>query len=293
MKSRRFGRNAYANLSTVFGTKNDTSKFVARYLKATHCDLFFADAAIFVEGQAERILIPQFIRKSFPDLNRRYITLLDLGGSHAHTFKSLVQELGLTTLVISDLDAATKELITNKKGHQQTVEKGASPALGKKQVTTNPVLKKWHPKITEIDELAALPASGHILGTEQGYSLYVAYQKPVEIYEGTTSNETLIPRTFEDALVYANLVALSDVRGSSISAKIKVIIDQELPADALKESLFELLKGAQKAAFALDCLMIESPTELVPPLYISDGLSWLENYLTETASDVEMVPSNG
>lgn len=43
------------NLSEVFGPDNETKKFVVRYLKATHCDLFFADAAILVEGPAERV----------------------------------------------------------------------------------------------------------------------------------------------------------------------------------------------------------------------------------------------
>jgi predicted ATP-dependent endonuclease of OLD family len=39
---------------------------VKRYLKATHCDLFFADGVVFVEeGQAERILVPHFIRHHF------------------------------------------------------------------------------------------------------------------------------------------------------------------------------------------------------------------------------------
>lgn len=40
------------NLSSVFGKPDQTAKFVARYLKATHCDLFFADAAVFIEGSA-------------------------------------------------------------------------------------------------------------------------------------------------------------------------------------------------------------------------------------------------
>jgi predicted ATP-dependent endonuclease of OLD family len=46
------------NLSTTFGDGSDTAKFATRYLKTTHCDLFFADAAILVEGPAERMLVP-------------------------------------------------------------------------------------------------------------------------------------------------------------------------------------------------------------------------------------------
>ena len=41
------------NLSDVFGKKDKTDKFGTRDLQTTHCDLFFADAAILVEGAAE------------------------------------------------------------------------------------------------------------------------------------------------------------------------------------------------------------------------------------------------
>jgi len=94
-----------ANLSHIFGDGDDTKRFVKRYLKATHCDLFFADGVIFVEGQAERILVPHFIRHHFPELSRRYVTLLELGGSHVHSFRDLVDALGIATLIIGDLDA--------------------------------------------------------------------------------------------------------------------------------------------------------------------------------------------
>lgn len=49
------------NLSQVFGEGTETERFVTRHLRAQHADLFFADAAILVEGPAERMLIPNFI----------------------------------------------------------------------------------------------------------------------------------------------------------------------------------------------------------------------------------------
>ena len=56
------------NLSEVFGKGDKTDKFVTRYLQTTHCDLFFADAAILVEGSAESMLLPHFIRNKYPEL---------------------------------------------------------------------------------------------------------------------------------------------------------------------------------------------------------------------------------
>ena len=90
------------NLSEVFGSGNDTERFVTRYLKSTHCDLFFADAAIIVEGPAERMLVPHFIRHHFKKLSESYVSLLEIGGSHAHRLKPLIEHLGLTSLIITD-----------------------------------------------------------------------------------------------------------------------------------------------------------------------------------------------
>ena len=42
--------------------------FFERYLKLTHCDLFFADGAVLVEGNVERLLLPQMIATAAPRL---------------------------------------------------------------------------------------------------------------------------------------------------------------------------------------------------------------------------------
>ena len=44
--------------------EKETLEFLQRYLKLTHCDLFFADAAVLVEGTAEKLLLPRMIEKS-------------------------------------------------------------------------------------------------------------------------------------------------------------------------------------------------------------------------------------
>ena len=190
-----------SNLSYVFGEGDETQRFVKRYLKSTHCDLFFADGVIFVEGQAERILVPHFIRHHFDELSRRYITLLDLGGSHAHSFKRLVDELGLTTLIIADLDATSSVKVTTKGGVETTRRKTAKPMRGQGQETSNPVLKKWHPVKASIDELLALKDNEHVASIDDDCELYVAFQKQVTIPNDDGDPDDVIPRTFEDALV--------------------------------------------------------------------------------------------
>ncbi|MGO6819809.1 AAA family ATPase [Rhizobium brockwellii] len=277
-----------ANLSHIFGDGDDTKRFVKRYLKATHCDLFFADGVIFVEGQAERILVPHFIRHHFPELSRRYVSLLELGGSHVHSFRDLIDALGIATLIVADLDATVAVKITDKNGHETTRWKSARPEQGKGQQTANSVLKEWHPRKKLIDDLVALAPTGHVSDGEEDYELYVAYQKPVTIHSGDESDSIVVPRTFEDALILENLNTVENIRGSVTSDKIRAIVAQSLSGDELEDELFELLKTAEKAAFALDCLMLKDPKILTPPSYIAAGLKWFELAVNKDIAESEL-----
>jgi predicted ATP-dependent endonuclease of OLD family len=270
-----------ANLSFVFGEGNETQRFVKRYLKATHCDLFFADGIIFVEGQAERILVPHFIRNHFPALSRRYVSLIDLGGSHAHSFKELVDVLGLATLIIADLDAVEAIKVPVDGGKEKTSWKAARPKRGAGQKTSNPVLKDWHPAKEFIDDLVALKPKEHQLSVKDGYELYVAFQKPLAVAADENPADAVIPRTFEDALIVENLDTLRNIGGSRISNKIREIVNEGLSGAALEDELFELLKTAEKAEFAIDCLTMKDAKALKPPRYISDGLSWFQREVGE------------
>ncbi|MGC6500824.1 MAG: AAA family ATPase [Henriciella sp.] len=284
-----------ANLSHTFGEEDETYRFVKRYLKATDCDLFFADAAIFVEGQAERILVPHFIRHHKPNLWRRYTSLVDLGGAHAHRFEPLVRDLGLTTLVISDLDPGKAETRVDTNGVSRTVTVAVQPKLDDAQVSTNSVLKAWHPKKETIDELTACAPEDHATVIDDAYALYVSFQKPM-LDPTKDDGSTLIPRTFEDALIYENYAALQGISGNAASRRIIDLIKSEISGAELESALFDLLKKVEKAAFAIDCLTnFEDETTLQPPAYIADGLTWLENQLNEaTPVDVEEIePSDG
>ncbi len=60
----------------------NTLSFLKRYLRLTHCDLFFADAAILVEGAAEKLLLPSMIEISAVRLRTCYLTILEVGGAY-------------------------------------------------------------------------------------------------------------------------------------------------------------------------------------------------------------------
>lgn len=183
------------NLSEVFGNEDQTSKFVTRYLKATHCDLFFADAVIIVEGTAERILMPQFIHQNYSELDSRYITILDIGGSHAHRFRSLIEILGISTLIITDIDSQGETRDEN--GNMKFTK--IRPERNKYYITNNDTLKNWIPCKKELDELIDLEEENKLSDNKL---VRVAFQCPISI--SCFNNEEAIPYTFEDSLALTN-----------------------------------------------------------------------------------------
>jgi predicted ATP-dependent endonuclease of OLD family len=250
-----------ANMSELFAKAKDELLFVNKHLKLTHCDIFFADGVIFVEGQAERLLVPEFISKSFPKLSSRYISMLEVSGAHTHKYRELVEKLGVVTLVLTDLDSVD--------------HKGDScfPKMGLDQKTCNDTLKIWHPKKESLDDLVALPQSEHAT-TSQGAPLYVAYQKPTQI-----SGKEILSRTFEDALILANF----EDEYFQKKPKLKAAkTSHEDESKSLSESLYDYVQGLKKGDFAFNCLFYLADGEgssFNPPEYMSEGFKWLEAQL--------------
>ncbi len=205
-----------------------------------------------------------------------------------HSFRDLIDALGIATLIIGDLDATTAVKITDKNGIETTRWKSARPEKGKGQQTANSVLKEWHPKKNLIDELVTLAPKGHVSDGGEDYELYVAYQKPVKIDFSSQDDAIAIPRTFEDALILENLTVVKKIQGSVTSRKVRAIVEQSPSGDDLEDELFELLKTAEKAAFALDCLMLEDPKVLQPPSYIASGLKWFERAVSKNIAESEI-----
>ncbi|MBF0132585.1 MAG: AAA family ATPase [Magnetococcales bacterium] len=265
--------SAVVNLSEVFGKDEDeTARFVKRYLKATHSDLFFADGAILVEGAAERMLIPHFIQNSnLETLKTRYITLLEINGSYAYLLEPLIRHLGLTTLIISDIDSVDE----SRKKTQPAREMGLK--------TNNPTLKTWHPgkECQTIDALYEMDPSKRILEyTKEEFSIRVAYQLPVSVTFNKKEKEAL-PYTFEDALVFENFEIFRTLQGTGMVGKFHKAVSMKTFEEICAE-IFNVVDEGGKAQFALDLIFDIDPTKLKIPHYIREGLEWLQVFLTKT-----------
>ncbi len=248
------------NLSDVFGNDKETKEFVTRYIKLTHCDLFFADAAILAEGTAEKILIPQFIKNSTPLLENNYITILEIGGSHAHRLKPLIESLGILTLVITDIDS-----IDDNGKH--------IPQRNINLKTNNYTLKSWIPQKESIDELLNLKLEEKI--SKDG-SVMICYQTPINVGVDGDKNEEVLPYTFEDSLIYTNLNFFRALAtNNAFSKKIIDAIKNTNIKDAHAQ-IFNELKNMKKAEIALNLLYFDDiESKLVTPIYIKEGLEFL------------------
>lgn len=262
-----------ANMTGLFGADTQTRRFVTRYLLSTHFDLFFADAIIVIEGAAERILLPHLIQHHYPDLAAAYLSFLELGGSHAHRLRPLIEALELPTLIITDLDAVAE---VDKGG--KVVKESAQPCYGAAQTTANHVLKTWLPKLAEIDTLSA-PLLKSLCHTAPDRPIAVSYQTPQNVTLGTVS-KNITPSTFEDAVVLSNPEAVTEAAAVGFSCLMtrtfaKSIAEAKAPEDLAKALFDRLAKKPEKAAFALDLLYIEDIKVLRAPPYINSGLIWL------------------
>ena len=251
------------NLTNVFGEDGESQRFVKRYIKLTHCDIFFADAVIFVEGAGERILMPQFLNKE--GMSNLYISIIEIGGAHAHRFRPLIEKLGVITLVITDLDS------------QEENGKRCKPERGKGYTTNNDTLRKWLPgaECSSIDALLDLPDTDKING-----NVRVAYQHEVIIqYNG--KKVSVIPYTLEDAVGLANVELFKNEEGRGLIKKFHDAVEKD-SANECQTAMYDALQSSLKAPFAIDLLFSKNFESLKTPQYIKEGLAWLKTQVSTT-----------
>nr|WP_281830712.1 AAA family ATPase [Vibrio nigripulchritudo] len=236
--------------------------FLLRYLRLNHCDLFFADAAILIEGSVEKLLLPEMIERTTPNLRTKYLSVLEVGGAYAHRFATLLKFLNIPYLVITDLDSVSPD------GRHPTVRGDHKGAL-----TSNHCLKGLL-GLTTVQELLSLDNKGKECRKNDRF---VAFQLGTEVLEGDKDKLVMIPRTLEEAFVYENFDLF---RNHTLSVGIEI---PEKLEDAYT-AVYERVKSSsfKKTDFALEVLFSESNWET--PSYIKEGLIWLDKLLNTTAS---------
>lgn len=263
------------NLSSTFGTDDETKQFVTRYIRLTHCDIFFSDAVVLVEGPAEKILVPSFLVKA--GLDSYYISVIEVNGHHAHSFRKLIEKIGIAALIVTDIDATdTKVGEDGKEIHPSVIT-----AKGNGYKTGNPSIKSWLSGKEQIDDLLALDEKEKLVN-----NVRIAFQTPVNVKWDKNKDELteVCPYTFEDALIFTNLELFrrEGLKKMGAITTIANLLKHSNSANELQNKIFKKLEsksGFQKADFAISLLYKDDFVDLVAPVYIQEGLEWMKSYL--------------
>jgi len=294
------------SLSRFYENEAASRDFLNRYMRLTHCDLFFADAAVLVEGSVERLLLPLMIDRAAPELQSKYLCVLELGGAFAHRFRSLIHFLGLHTLVITDLDSVRPLAANVECGADSAPEeidgepdeeaqyRGGTACMAHEPdaATSNQTLIQWLPRLTRIADLLDAGAEQKCPPPtlQEPARVRIAYQTEIAV---TWSGEQvrLAGRTFEEAFAYENLAWCQDEAQKPLG--LKVVRRAPMTVDDVTRKLHDRIRASsfRKTDFALALMMADSQWQV--PVYIAEGLQWLNGKVTEVVAEPEGVLDAG
>ena len=260
-------------------TGEQAYKFLKQYLTLNRSELFFADKAILVEGDTERILLPAIMKKiDMECVKEKNIPLLSQNisivetGNYSYIFEKFISFLGIKTLIITDIDSSKKSL---KKCRVD------DPDVS---VTTNNSLKFFY-GTDDISILKSKDIKQRILLKDLKTKKWVTdlsgyvmcnYQTKEENSEG---NE-YYARSFEDSFLHLNRQFVIDNKDGFLSLKNKSFLDEK-SKDVYSLALKCISK---KPTFAIEILLNSELDEKNGnyftnwniPSYIKEGLLWLK-----------------
>ena len=262
--------------------EDENYRFLKQYLTLNRSELFFADKAILIEGDTERILLPAMMKKidqenSDNPLLSQNISIVEVG-AHSQIFEKFIDFIGIKTLIITDIDFA-KEIEKDSKKKLKACKYSDNPTQ-----TTNSSLKYFYgssdiksfnvpEKFSKIDD----ERKKAWVKDENGH-LMVIFQ----IKEKNRDAEEYHARSFEDSFFHINKDFIVDDQNSfdSLTNKwIKKFKDKEDDTD-----VFDFAENGvgSKPSLAIEILMNSKISESKEfsnweiPNYIKEGLEWLK-----------------
>tara|TARA_R110002051_G_scaffold110207_1_gene182827 strand:- start:14307 stop:16388 length:2082 start_codon:yes stop_codon:yes gene_type:complete len=247
-------------------------QFLKQYLTINRAEIFFADKAILIEGDTERILIPTLMKKLDKDEQRRYAALANKDpnlplcsqnisiievGAYSQIFEKFIEFIGIKSLIITDLDSVGND------------RKKCRVALGTDY--SNDALKLFFNNAT-LNELKAftiddkkISKNGEAWQVDVDGNLCVVYQ---------TMENAVNARSFEDAFIQINREFINEKKEDFRGLKNRSYFD--VAANDSYKLAEECIR--KKTHFALDILFHtnEEFNNWEIPQYIKEGLLWLK-----------------
>ena len=234
-------------------------------------ELFFADKAICIEGDTERILMPMMMKKidleaqeekETPLLSQN-ISIIEIGGAYSHIFMPLFKFLGIKLLIITDIDAVEEKKILDKNGKEKITYSSCHPS--KATYTSNASIRDFFKDdITSESHIFFETITNKTFNAKEKENIRIAYQISEKGYQASS---------FEDAFISINKEFIEKNKDNFIrfgALKFFENIDEFYS--------FAITKVNKKSAFASSILYYggENGEEWKVPQYIKEGLEWLK-----------------
>ncbi|MDH6366418.1 MULTISPECIES: ATP-dependent endonuclease [unclassified Breznakia] len=267
-------------------------RFVKQYVTLNRAELFFADKAVLIEGDTERMLFSAMMKKTDDAEIRNYnlargkaesendreellrletnkkepllsqnISVIEVG-AYSHIFATFLGFLKIKTLIVTDLDCAKQS--DNGRFVKCCYSEGTT--------TTNASIKFFTEKtgLAEIVKLVDNPIIFNYDDKKSKWiynpngSLRLIFQKDQHGYQA---------RSFEDAFICRNLQFIVDNKDKFIGLKNRSKLT------STNNDFYSLAEECidSKTSFALDILLHggEENENWETPMYIEEGLKWL------------------
>lgn len=281
-------------------------RFLKQYLTLSRSELFFADKAIFIEGDTERILLPAMMRKldleenlldNELELLSQNISIVEVG-AHSLVFEKFIDFIGVKSVIITDIDSYYKKQDLTKKGEIQYYKNGHEiylkvkcPSSDKNAAfTNNNSLVFFHNGVKDLNYFKSLKFDWKILrrnkrkqwNSNRKGKLLLAFQCEESGYNA---------RSFEDAFFQINYDFICEEK--AIVNPKNGLITKEFKFDSLTKKWLEKFKDDKdsfklaefgvnsKPTFAIEILLNSESNERGEfinwqiPAYIKEALLWL------------------
>lgn len=258
-------------------------KFLKQYLTLNRAELFFADKAILIEGDTERILIPAMMKKIDEESNESDEKLLSQNisivevGAYSQIYEKFIDFIGIKTLIITDIDSVDSAGSSCKVSHGDAVNISNSSL---KYFFNSTTLSDYVNKMIEEKILIKNYRTKEWEVNQNDGFLLIVYQNKETNSDGIEYNG----RSFEDSFFHVNKQFMYDnLENFTIGIKNPRYINSSHNDYEDNPYLWAEKCINKKPSFAMEILRNskeennKSFTNWNIPSYIKEGLIWLRD----------------
>ncbi|KZU57227.1 ATP-dependent nuclease [Lactiplantibacillus plantarum] len=165
-------------------------KFVERFLDVTRSNLFFTNQLILIEGLAEQMLIPQFMKADTSNIQNRHISIINLSGRYFIPFLRMFDTNKNPNTAIYKQIACLTDL---------------DPVQGKQNKSCPPIFQaepdNKNPNIESIKALKSANIKVFSQDEDSGYKSNEGWTFEYQLY---MDNPDLMPLIFHDSMRYCD-----------------------------------------------------------------------------------------